>query len=230
MFFEIFRRHKIKQSDTVTGKNAVIIADIYIPSRHFIEEHSEKGYPYVNILELSQTDKPLEKYINDGWTYWVDWHDGSCRYHKKDVDIHTLISKIQIRFIKISDARDSRTFGFPEGERMYASYIYDIPDELSEEIARYKYENYWLDCACEYKPMNDEKLRKRILECCAGNLIDDEYNALVLLDKNRAADIGGCDNPAYLNNIHSRSYRIEMKYSEGSRKLYEKYIGRLNRR
>ncbi|WP_026662956.1 hypothetical protein [Butyrivibrio proteoclasticus] len=107
----------------------------------------------------------------EGWTYLgCHPYERVHRYEKK-IDIRDELEGIVFSFTKRSSEEEMKTLGFKD-EVMAGSYMYPIPKDLNEEIAKAVHSN-------NVSQVLIQKLRLRFEE----NVISDEYNELVRLQK-----------------------------------------------
>jgi hypothetical protein len=139
-------------------------------------------YPYVTIWDVSFTDHPDPKMLEDGWIFDnYDHYMGYCNYHKV-INVRSIKGEIVFRFTKRTEDRDRKEFGFTD-DYLTGSYHYLIPDDLKDEVARSIYRG---DLSDQLK----EELRKRF----EPTLIEDEFKALVRLrDEHKKALFGAID-------------------------------------
>ncbi|MCR5807622.1 MAG: GNAT family N-acetyltransferase [Oscillospiraceae bacterium] len=159
-------------------QNVLRISTVFICTEYDrINGIEDRGYPYVIVHKTPRHDILFmgREFVKDGWTYTYDQY--MCWYEiSKELDIRTILNSVWIRicFIKRTDERDLRTFRFTN-EYQTGTYKYDIPDELKEDIALCIYRH----CNGSHFIVYDKDLEHKIIQCCAKNIIDDEYNALV---------------------------------------------------
>ena len=192
------------------------IEDVEFKTKYFVQEFRDG---YATLCTVSQTNEPDQELLDEGWIYEnYDWYQGVCNYYKK-VRYEELDAPIQISFIKRTEERDKKEFGFTEPS-LRGSFRYPVPKKFRDEIFR----------DLEKEKTLSEAIKEKLAKHFEKTLIDDEFNAFVDLKNTvpkvmlkaidstqsntkeqkdamfQAARIVKNNNPAYDNFYGSRSH------------------------
>ncbi|MCR4631083.1 MAG: hypothetical protein K5786_05585 [Treponema sp.] len=145
------------------------IKNVEFKTEYYLEEMRDG---YATFWDGTQTDEPVQELLDEGWIFDnYDHYMGECNYHKR-VRYDELVAYIAISFIKRTDERDKKEFGFTESS-MRGSYTYPVPTEFRQEIFQ-----------CMEKDKNlSEDIKNKLVKHFEKSLIQDEFKGLVQLKK-----------------------------------------------
>jgi hypothetical protein len=134
----------VSQSPSISGVNITNVSCVLADSAQVVSKSPHK-YPFVKAVTSTYTYGPDNELLEKGWlpdgkSYF---RDDDFYYHKV-LDVHKLISHIEISFTKTTDDRDRQEFGFTQNS-MRGIYTCPVPDTILEDVARTIFEGKKID-------------------------------------------------------------------------------------
>ncbi len=229
MYYELLNYKKIAEWEAQGIPYRLLGIEVKLHYR--FNKDPDKEYPYV-IARTEAGDNDLANKValgwkNNGYDRYMGWY-----YLTKVDDIRNLIKNIVIIFDKKTTDEDKVIFGF-SSDYMTGAYSYEVPSEMSEEIAKSLYDN---------NGTVSKEIKDKIFSHFSEAFILDEFKGLCAMknDYERAIEnfnreIGQSDeqakkklgeqfrtiwdnNPSHLNCFDCRSEILENFYYD---KAYE---------
>ena len=151
------------------SESPIKIRDVEFKTEYYLHQMSNG---YAVLWNSTQTHEPDQKLLDDGWIFEnFDHYMDECKYHKI-VTYDELDAHIEISFIKRTDERDKKEFGFTQ-KSMPGFFRYPVPAKFFRNI-----------CECMEKDKTlSEEIKQKLIKHYEKSLIDDEFNSLVQLKK-----------------------------------------------
>ena len=230
MYYELLNYKKIAEWEAQGLPYRLLSIEVKLHYR--FKKDPDKEYPYVIAQTESGGNDLANKFAlgwkNNGYDRYMDWYDMT-----KVDDIRNLIKNIVIIFKKKTTDEDKAIFGF-SSDYLIGAYSYEVPSEMSEEIAKSLYDNNGAVSA---------EIKEKIFSHFSEAFILDEFKGLCTMKNNYESaleninrEIGQSDeqaktklreqfssiwnnNPSHLNYLDCRSDILENYYYD---KAYEK--------